>query len=179
MNIKKIFKNLLISLGFLIINYVLGLFEIPLMNNMIIIRFTYIVGMLYALHFNIYWCVGFAIVADILPFLISPPDYPFFAGYTVSAVLSIALYRYFLYRDNTNFMDILLCKLCVNTLVNMLLGAVWIYILYSGAGTINHFGLSLIKNLVLAPIEAGIFYLIHVVINKDKRIQRIINKLFN
>ena len=165
MNLKEICKKILITILLLNVDYILSKFEIPLLDNRIIIRFTFIVGMLYACYFNIWWCIAFGILGDVVPFLLFPPSYPFFVGYTISAAIKMAVYRYFLYPDKVHFRDSIACRLCVNTLINMLLGSLWIYMMYHDSSSL-YLGSTLFKNLLLTPLEAMVFYVLYLGIDK-------------
>ena len=163
---KKIINQILLTIIFLTIEYCLSKLEIPLAGSLLIVRFTYLIGMLYACYFKIEWCIMFGILGDVVPFLLFPPSYPFFIGYTISAVLKMMTYRYFFYLGGVSFKDIVMCRLCVNTLINMLLGALWIYMMYTGDNFIYYFGTSLLKNLLLVPIESVCFYLVYNIVKR-------------
>ena len=79
--------------------------------------------------------------------------YPFFAGYTLTAVLTALIYALFLYRAKITFRRVALSKLAVNLLVNTLLGSVWRVALSGGMSYQYYVMLAGIKNLVLFPLE--------------------------
>lgn len=157
MSIKEVLIRLFVSAVLLTINYFISLFEISVLNGSLIFRFTYLINMLYAVYFDVRWCVGFGLIGDILPFIFSDPGYSFFPGYSISAVLTCMLYRYFFYNHKSiSIIDTIRCKLCVNMLINIVLGALWRYMIFGNNA--YYYGASLLKNLILAPIEGTCFY---------------------
>ena len=165
MNLKETFKKVIITIVFLCVDYALSKLEIPLIDNRVIIRFTFITGMLYACYFNVWWCVAFGILGDVVPFIFDPPSYSFFVGYSISAALKMAIYRYFLYNGGIKFKNAVACRLCSNTIINMLLGSLWIFMLYNDSSSL-YLGSTLLKNILLVPIEAAIFYVLYLWLNK-------------
>ena len=110
--------------------------------------------MLVAANFNLGECVLYAIITDIVGFAIFP-DGAFFIGYTISSILGVVLYWLF-FRKKVNLTNVIISKLLVNLLVNVLLGSLWTYMLYSKA-FILAVSSSIIKNLIMCPIEVIIF----------------------
>lgn len=78
--------------------------------------------------------------------------YPFFAGYTLTAVLTAVIFALFLYRTRPSFLRILLARGCINLFVNTLLGSVWRVALYHGPYKV-YVLTSGVKNLVFLPLE--------------------------
>ncbi len=79
--------------------------------------------------------------------------YSFFAGYTLTAVLTAVVYALFLYRAQITFARIAISKFLVNLFVNTLLGSVWRVMLSGGMSYQYYVMLAGIKNLVLFPLE--------------------------
>ena len=77
----------------------------------------------------------------------------------------MAIYRYFLYYDRIRFKDAIACRLCSNMIVNMLLGSLWVFMLYGDSSSL-YLGSTLLKNIALTPIEAITFYVLYIGINK-------------
>ena len=77
---------------------------------------------------------------------------PFFPGYTLTAMAGSFVYALFLYRARITVRRIVLCKLCVNLLVNVGLNCLWSAMLYS-KGYLFYLGQSLAKNLLMLPVE--------------------------
>ena len=119
------------------------------------IYFTFIITMFIATLYDYPTCLIYAIVEDILSFFIFPSG-SFFFGYTLTAALGISIYWLFLHK-NVNFKNIIISKFCVNLFVNVLLGSLWSYMLYS-KGYYYYFSSSIVKNMLLFPIESIIFY---------------------
>lgn len=86
--------------------------------------------------------------------------YPFFFGYTLTAVLTAVIYALFLYRARPTFLRLLLMKGCVNLFVNTLLGSLWRVILYHGMPYIGYVAVSGVKNLVFLPLEVFLLCLL-------------------
>ena len=69
------------------------------------------------------------------------------------------IYALFLYRSNRSFMRITLSKLCVNILINVLLGSVW-RVAMSGNFYAYYVAISAVKNVALFPAEVVILCLV-------------------
>ena len=96
----------------------------------------------------------FGFVEDILGFILQPTG-DFFPGYTLTAMAGSFVYALFLYRARITVRRIVLCKLCVNLLVNVGLNCLWSAMLYS-KGYLFYLGQSLAKNLLMLPVEVVI-----------------------
>lgn len=92
--------------------------------------------------------------ADVLGAVLFPTG-PFFPGYTLSAILTYLIFALFFYRQELSVAGVVLARLCTNLLVNVLLGSVWSWMMYS-SGYLYYLGKSIIKNLVLLPVEVVI-----------------------
>jgi len=90
-------------------------------------------------------------IVDVVGAIGSP--YSFFAGYTLTAVLTALIYALFLYRTKVTFARVAISKLLVNLLVNTLLGSLWRIMFYGGMSYQYYVMLTGIKNLVLFPLE--------------------------
>lgn len=98
--------------------------------------------------------LGFGFIADILGFLMQGGlAGPFLPGYTLNAILSAFIYAIFFYRTNITVLKIFLAKLIVNLLVNVVLGSLWLTILYGKKTYWLYLTGGLVKNLVLLPLE--------------------------
>lgn len=91
------------------------------------------------------------IVVDLIGAVGSP--YSFFAGYTLTAVLTAVIYALFLYRSQITFFRVAFAKLLINLAVNTLLGSVWRIMFYGGMSYQYYVMLTGIKNLILLPLE--------------------------
>ena len=97
------------------------------------------------------------LIVDLVGSIGSP--YPFFAGYTLTAVLTALLYALFLYRAKISFWRIFAVEAIINLFINTVLGSLWRLTMYGGS-----YGVYLVqsgaKNLVLLLPEVlllGIF----------------------
>lgn len=90
------------------------------------------------------------VLVDLIGAIGSP--YPFFAGYTLTAVLTAVIYALFLYRVQLTFFRVAVSKFCINLFVNTLLNSVWRYMMLGGAYS-YHAVVAGVKNLVLLPLE--------------------------
>ena len=93
---------------------------------------------------------------DILKYLLKPTG-PYFPGFTFSAALAGLIYGFFLYKKPLSVKRILLAELIVSVLCNMLLGTYWLNLLY-GKAFMAIFPMRVLKNLIMTPINAALFY---------------------
>ena len=102
--------------------------------------------------------IAVAFVADILGFIVHPQG-AYFIGYTISAMVTAFIYALFFYKTKITLIKIICAKTLVNLLVNVALGSLWNYILFSKA-YIVYFSASIVKNIALLPFEILILYLV-------------------
>lgn len=95
---------------------------------------------------------------DLLKFLIKPTG-EFFPGYTLGAMIAGVLYGCFFYKSKLTFLRVLLAELTVSMVSNVLLGTLWLHLLY-GKGFLILLPTRVVKNLVMAPVNALLFYTI-------------------
>ena len=95
--------------------------------------------------------VGVGFVSDIIGGALFPSG-PFFFGYTLTAMAGGLLYGLLLYRSRITVLRLAVCKLCVNLLVNVLLGSVWSAMLMGNA-YVYYLAKSIVKNTILLPVE--------------------------
>ncbi|HHU55071.1 MAG TPA: folate family ECF transporter S component [Acholeplasmataceae bacterium] len=96
-------------------------------------------------------------ISDILGFFIFNAGYPFFPGYTLSAMLSLLIYSIFFYRTKITVFKIFLAKFLVNFLINVLLGSLWMSLIIDKAFIVLLVGGAL-KNAILLPFEVLALY---------------------
>lgn len=99
-------------------------------------------------------CFGGAL--DILKYLIKPTG-AFFPGFTFSAIAAGVLYGCFLYKKPITLVRVLMAELIVSIICNMLLGTLWLSMLY-GKGFMALLPLRVFKNLVMWPVNSFLFY---------------------
>lgn len=138
---------------FMAIQIAIGMFYIPVADNLRI-YFTYIIVMLLAIIFPPKIVFVYAIFEDLIAFMIAPSG-SFFIGYTITAVTGMMIYSFFLHKD-ISLLRIILAKTSVNLIANIGLNSLWSSILYS-KGFIYYLSTSIVKNIVLLPIEIIIF----------------------
>lgn len=95
---------------------------------------------------------------DILKFIVKPTG-AFFPGWTVSAAVAGVLYGLFLYRRPLKLWRVLAAELTVSVICNMLLGTLWLNIMY-GQAFFAILPMRVLKNLIMWPINSVIFYTI-------------------
>ena len=147
---KKL-RNLMIAALFIALRIIIASFYIPLGENLNV-YFGFFVNALGAMIYGPVLALGSGFVCDILEFVLHPSPYGFFFGYTITAMLGSFFYAIFFYRTRISMVKIFCCKLCVNVFVNIGLGALWNYMLM-GKGYLYYLGRSIIKNIVMIPIE--------------------------
>ena len=74
--------------------------------------------------------VGCGLLVDLIGMMGSP--YPFFPGYTLTAILTAVVYALFLYRSKVTYLRVLLCEILINFAINTFLGSLWRTVLYDG-----------------------------------------------
>ena len=102
--------------------------------------------------------IAVAFITDILAYIIHPQG-AYFIGYTISAMATAFIYAIFLYKTKITMIKLICAKILTNLLVNVMLGSLWNYILFSKA-YIVYFGISLTKNIILLPFEILVLYLV-------------------
>ena len=132
--------------------------------------FTYIVNMIVAANFSLPLVITYAIVEDFIAFFLFPSG-PFFLGYTITAVAGCVIYNIFLHKE-INLKNIIISKTLVNIFVNIGLNSLWSSMLFS-KGYIYYFSKSVVKNLLMLPIEVMVFYTIY------RLLKPLLNKYLN
>ena len=95
---------------------------------------------------------------DVIKYLIAPSG-PFFPGFTLDAAVGGLIYGSILYRRELRFKRVLAAQFLVALICNVLLNTLWISVLY-GKAFMALLPARLIKNAVMFPVDAGLFYLI-------------------
>ena len=99
-------------------------------------------------------CFGAA--KDILNYIVKPTA-GFFPGFTLSAMLAGVIYGLILYKRPLSLWRILLAELIVAVICNMLLGTLWLTVMYE-KGFMAIVPLRVLKNLIMWPINSVILY---------------------
>ena len=95
---------------------------------------------------------------DILKYIIHPTG-AFFPGFTISAMVGGVLYGCFLYKRPISFWRVLAAELTVSIICNMLLGTLWLSMLY-GKAFMALLPMRVFKNIMMWPVNSILFYTI-------------------
>lgn len=155
-------RMLAVCAMFIALRVAIGSLFIPVGENLRI-YFTYAVTALGASIYGPLMALAEGFVSDILGFFIAPSG-GFFPGYTLSAMLGSVTYALFFYQQRQSIWRIFFCRMTVNIVVNILIGSVWSAVLY-GKGYIYYVSKSIVKNIVLLPIEALVMYIVFRTVN--------------
>ena len=98
----------------------------------------------------------FGAALDILKYLVKPTG-AFFPGWTVSAGVAGVLYGCILYKRPLSLRRVLAAELTVSVVCNMLLGTLWLTMMYE-KGFLALLPMRVLKNLIMWPINSLIFY---------------------
>lgn len=93
---------------------------------------------------------------DILKYLIKPTG-AFFPGFTFGAMVGGLIYGSFLYKRPISLRRVLAAELTAAVVCNMLLGTLWLSILY-GKGFLALLPMRVVKNLIQWPVNSILFY---------------------
>ena len=155
-------RMLAVCAMFIALRVAIGALFIPVGENLRI-YFTYAVTALGASIYGPFMALAEGFVSDILGYFIAPSG-GFFPGYTLSAMLGSVTYALFFYQQRQSIWRIFFCRMTVNIVVNILIGSVWSAVLY-GKGYIYYVSKSIVKNIVLLPVEALVMYIIFRTVN--------------
>lgn len=139
------------------LSVLLNFLQIPVSDNLYIF-FTYLVNGVFALVCGPVWAIPYGVATDLIGYLMYPNG-GFFPGYTLNSVLGALLFALFFFRARITVLRIALCKLTINVVVNLALGCLWSSILF-GKGYYYYFAKSLVKNLILLPLEVVLLTLL-------------------
>lgn len=143
-------KTMVICALCMAMSIILGYFYIPITESLSI-RFTYLATSTVGLVAGPVAALIYGAAVDLLDFMMHP-GFTFFFGYTLSAMVGAFFYAIFYYRQKITVLRILLCRLCVNLIVNVGMGAYWSNMLY-GKGFIYRVTTSFFKNIIMLPVE--------------------------
>lgn len=93
-------------------------------------------------------------VSDVAGFVMRPTG-PFFPGFTLSALVTGALYGYFLYGRPVTWQRVLAATLVNTILVNWALNTLWLTMLYGNAFFVL-LGARIVKNVIMLPIDTAL-----------------------
>lgn len=95
-------------------------------------------------------------ITDIVAFMIYPFG-SFFPGYIISSMFNCFIFAVFLYQTKITVTKLFLSRLIINVISNAFLGSLWSSMLFS-KGFEYYFSISIVKNLVLLPLEVFLLY---------------------
>ncbi len=93
---------------------------------------------------------------DIFKYLIKPTG-AFFPGFTLGAMVGGVMYGCFFYKKPIRLVRVLAAELSVSIVCNMLLGTLWLSMLY-GKGFMVLLPMRVFKNLIMWPVNSLLFY---------------------
>lgn len=139
------------------VSVVLGYFSVQL-GDFIRISFSSLANQI------VYYLFGpmvggvFGGVLDVLKYLMKPTG-GFFPGFTLGAALAGVIYGFFFYRKPISIGRVLVAELVVSVICNMLLGTLWLSMLYGKAFMVL-LPVRVVKNLVMWPINSALFFVV-------------------
>ena len=95
---------------------------------------------------------------DILKYIIRPTG-AYFPGFTIGAMVGGVIYGCFLYKRPIRFTRVLAAELTASVICNMLLGTLWLSMLYGKAFMVL-LPMRAFKNLIMWPVNSMLFYTI-------------------
>lgn len=146
------------------VGIVLSFFTLPI-SNVLHIGFSFlplaVSGMLYGP------VIGgiTGVITDVLEYFIRP-DGPFFPGFTLNALLSGAIYGFFLYRKPVTVKRVIAVSALITVLINLLLNPLWLSILYGNAYIVLLTG-RLLKNLIMFPVNTALLASVLKIVEKS------------
>ncbi len=147
-------RSLCIAALLCALTVVVELFQIPLVPPSQYLSFSFPVISLCSMLTGPIMAIYCGILVDVIGYLLSGnAGNVFFAGYTLTAVLTAVVFALFLYRAKVSFARIAIAKGCVNFFINVLLGSCWRVLLYKGMSYPAYVALSGVKNFALLPLE--------------------------
>lgn len=103
-------------------------------------------------------------ILDIVKYFMNPTG-PYFFGFTFSAMLAAFIYGFFYYKKPLTFTRVLIAHGIVCLVVNVILGTLWLKIMYGKAFFVL-LPTRALKNLIMWPVDSIIFYTLTGVIER-------------
>jgi len=145
---------------------ILGFFSIQLTDN-IKISVAFMPNELSGMLFGPFVGAIFGGTADILKYIVKPTG-AYFPGFTISGIISGAIYGFVLYKKNITLTRILFANFIVTFFVNMLLNTYWLTLFY-GNGFMAILPARIIKQAIMYPIDVTLFFLLYKVLTVSRR----------
>ena len=166
-NIKEIFlfsynelkkvKTITTVAMFVALSIILGAFTIPI-GNFLKIGFSSLTTVGIGFLFGPIVGSIFGAITDIVKYMLKPTG-PFFPGFTFNAIIAGIMYGSILYKKPVSVKRILTAEILVSFICNILLGTLWLNILY-GKAFFAILPMRAIKNIVLLPINSFMAFVI-------------------
>lgn len=103
-------------------------------------------------------------ITDLVKYVVSPTG-PFFPGFTASSIVSGVIYGMVLYKKPLTIRRVILANGLVTLIVNVCMNTYWLTLLY-GHGFLAILPARLIKEIIMLPISAILFYTVAKVLSK-------------
>ena len=163
-------KILAITAMLAAVSIILSYFKIPL-SPLIEIRFTTlplaIAGFLFGPAIG--GIVG--LLADVGGYIIAPTG-PFFPGFTISAIISGAIYGLILHHHEFSIKRIFIAQVIIVLVVNLMLNSLWLSMLYGKAFMVA-ISARLFKEIIMLPINTALVSLVLMAIGERSVIKKV------
>ena len=148
--LKKV-KTITTVAMFVALSIILGAFTVPI-GNFLKVGFSSLTTVSIGYLFGPIVGSIFGVITDIVKYMIKPTG-PFFPGFTFNAVIAGLIYGSVLYKKPISITRILVAEVLVSFLCNILLGTLWLNILY-GKAFFAILPMRMVKNMILLPINS-------------------------
>ena len=110
---------------------------------------------------------------DLLGWLVNNGGGAYFPGFTLTAVLAGLIWGVALYKKPLRWYRALAAKLVINTVLNIGLNSVWLYLYYGQSFQLATLPLRIGKNLLILPLEVLMLLFVgRIVLDIDRRSAR-------
>ena len=99
-----------------------------------------------------------AVLGDIIGMIVAPKG-PYFAGFTLSALLTGVIYGLFLFRRPKTLLRITLAVLCITLFVDIGLNTYWLTFIL-GKGYMVMLPARIVKSAAMLPVQISVIYLL-------------------
>ena len=162
--IKQLFKNsaaefrsprtLAVTAVLIAINITLDLLNIRIqLTPQLRIGFGFLTSAMVGMLFGPVVAMTAGAASDLLGWLVNNGGGAYFPGFTLTAVLAGLIWGVALYEKPLCWYRALAAKFCINTLLNIGLNSVWLYLYYGQNFQLATLPMRIGKNLLLLPLE--------------------------
>ena len=142
---------------FVALSIILGAFTVPI-GNFLKIGFSSLTTVSVGYLFGPIVGSVFGALTDVVKYAIKPTG-PFFPGFTLNAIIAGFIYGSILYKKQVDIKRIFIAEFFVSLFCNILLGTLWLNILY-GKAFLAILPMRALKNIILLPINSFMAYAI-------------------